>query len=266
MLWIALTVGLPLMLQAPPSQAGDDALLQQAGLAFAAGRYQDARRDYAGVAGFAGRLGEGASAYRLGELAAASRQFTLAVLAADSDDQRADALFNLANSRYQAGAFAQAADNYRDVLRYRPQDAAAQRNLTYALAMLAQAPAGGDGAPGRPGRGPRRARLSEGTALNDRASVSVDESSDSVSLPPGAAAATDAAASPGLQAHPVVPQREQFVDRQWVYEKTTTDRIILRAAALQVDESDLWRRLFEAEENISAPLAAPLVTPGVAPW
>src|SRR5690606_14940997 len=103
--------------------------------AYAAGDYAQARQRYAAVPGFAGRMGEGSSAYRLGEFRQAVGLFTQAVLAADSDPARARALFNLANSHYRLEEYDAAVALYREVLRYAPGHAEADTNLQLALAQ-----------------------------------------------------------------------------------------------------------------------------------
>jgi len=124
--------------------------------AYRAYRTQDyllAQHLYAQQAGFAARMGEGTSAYRRKDYAYAVRQFTEALLAARTPEQRADALFNLGNSHYLAGNKPAALDAFQGVLRYR-NDEKARANLARVSAQMKPAPApAGEGVSGRRGRG-----------------------------------------------------------------------------------------------------------------
>ncbi len=101
--------------------------------------YPGAQALYARLAGYAARMGEGAAAYRRRDYGHAAAQFTEALLRAGSDAQRADALFDLGDARYQAGDYQGAADAFQGVLRYRPGDPGAGDNLALAAGKLAQA-------------------------------------------------------------------------------------------------------------------------------
>lgn len=261
---IAVVLVLPLPLQA------SDNVWQQAWQAWAAEDYDSAGKAYAAIAGYPGRMGEGASAYRLKRYQTAIQQFTLAVLEADNDEQRANALFNLANSHYQRQDYARAANYYQDVLRYRSTDTAARTNLALSQTQLQRQQQSGDTAFARQGRGPRTARLAPGTSIG-KGSVSLDED-ESASNPERShgdtrtAVGGDAIDRTALLAQPASTELDTFQDQHWHYDSTTTDRIILQAGAMRTDESQLWQRMFETEEEIPAPLAAPLELPGIAPW
>ena len=127
---------------------------QRAYQAYEREAYQDARQWYARVPGYPGRMGEGSSSYQLGKYDHAVRQFVRATLDANSDPQRADALFNLANTYFKLSRFQEAVAIYGDALRYRPQDEKITRNLAYAQALLKKAEERADTF-GRPGTGPR---------------------------------------------------------------------------------------------------------------
>lgn len=261
-LLLALT-GVSTLLPSPPTQAADPQ--QLAYRAYADQAYARARQAYAGVPGYAGRMGEGNSAYHLGEYRYALQQFTLAILAADDDGRCANALFNLANSHYRMAHYSEAAQLYRDVLRYRPHDAAAERNLAFAETLQAQqGDAAEDDAAGGQGRGPRTARLPQGTDT-EGSDVMLDDSQDEESVPVGGRVA-DLVESGIRYARPAVRQVEVFEDRAWAFRSTSNDRIAQQAGALKVDESTVWQRLFEAEEGFPAPLDAPRELGEVPPW
>ncbi|OOG23366.1 hypothetical protein B1C78_11500 [Thioalkalivibrio denitrificans] len=86
--------------------------------AYTAGDYHAALHAYVRLGGFAGRMGEGASAYRLGDHAHAAEAFTRALLEAPGDRERAEALFNLGNARFRQGEMAAAVEAYRGALAY----------------------------------------------------------------------------------------------------------------------------------------------------
>lgn len=137
------------------AQADEDAW-RAAYIAYAQGAYLNAQHAYAALPGFAGRMGEGAAAYKRRDYAYAREQFSSAWLLAKTSNQSADALFNLGNSLYATGAYVAAIDAYAAVLKQRPQDRRAQQNLSAAqtqLARRAAAVAQAEGIPGRRGRG-----------------------------------------------------------------------------------------------------------------
>lgn len=134
----------------------DDATWRAAYQAYRQGQYLLAQSAYHALDGFSARMGEGAAAYRRKDYLYASRQFTLALLQADNDARRADALFNLGDSDFYAGNLSAAADAFDGVLRYRPDDRRAQNNLAHVRGKQAlrgsQLPQQG-GIPGRRGSG-----------------------------------------------------------------------------------------------------------------
>lgn len=119
----------------PRPAAAADATARQAYAAYRSHKFALAQAIYAQLPGYSGRMGEGASAYRLKAYPYAVRQFTAALLHANTNDQRADALFDLGNSEYRAGHYRAAADAYLGVLRYR-QDHRARANLALAASQL----------------------------------------------------------------------------------------------------------------------------------
>lgn len=103
--------------------------------AFAQKKYPDAVKDFAS----ANAISPSAKrAFNLGtaQVAAGNREQGSATLAKAMRDQqlRADALFNRGNSALSSNAYDYAIRDYADVLRLRPSDPAAKRNLEIALA------------------------------------------------------------------------------------------------------------------------------------
>jgi Ca-activated chloride channel family protein len=120
-----------------PTAYAADRKADEAFAAYRSGNYLLAQSLYGQMTGYAARMGEGAAAYKRNDHLYAAKQFTAALLAAETSPQRADALFNLGNSYFQGNQFKAAADAYRGVLRYRPDDKPARANLAQAAAGLA---------------------------------------------------------------------------------------------------------------------------------
>ena len=235
--------------------------------AFSAGRYEQAEKLYKKIPGYTGKMGQGGSAYLRQEYDTAIRYFLLAVLDANSGQQRADALFNLANSYFKANRYREAASIYQDVLRYVPRHRAASINYTYAesLAKETQSVDQREFALRR-GRGPRTADAAPnldvsqgGLTLGDS-----DENVD-VGLPEIGKKATDTPARLEL-IESTAKETAEFVDQAWQYEETDVARITAYLNRLQTDDSDLWKRLFELEEGFVAPVEQPHAVPGMKPW
>jgi Ca-activated chloride channel family protein len=138
--------------------------------AYRAQDYLVAQHLYTKQSGYAARMGEGASAYRRKDFGHAVRQFTEALLVAQTPEQRADALFNLGNSYYLAGNKPAALDSFQGVLRYR-KDEKARANLARVSAQMKPAAAPpGEGVSGRRGRG-----LGEGANEGGDAPMGMEE-------------------------------------------------------------------------------------------
>ncbi len=110
---------------------------------------------YARLQGYNARMGEGAAAYRRKDYQYATRQFSEALLEAGDVKQRERAMYNLGNSYFMAGGFRAAADAFKGVLQYAPENQAARANLALAagkLAVLGRAGKKTQGIEGRRGR------------------------------------------------------------------------------------------------------------------
>lgn len=143
-------------LAASSAAHADDAAWRDAYQAYRQGQYLTAQSAYHALDGFSARMGEGAAAYRRKDYLYASRQFTLALLQADNDARRADALFNLGDSDFYAGNLNAAADAFDGVLRYRPDDRRAQESLAHVRgkqALRSSQLSQQGGIPGRRGSG-----------------------------------------------------------------------------------------------------------------
>lgn len=252
-------------LYAPTGQAADAA--NAASAAYHRGQYQTARDLYAQVSGFDGRLGEGASAYRLNDYERAGREFAQAVLEARTDAQRAAALLNLGNAYFQLGDYRSAETTFADALRYRPAFEAAERNRLLARLVAEQVERRLPG--NRPGAGQR---LAETDRQDGPGPLTLGEPApESRPASPRTAAGHDDAAwaeliARGLRHARVAAEgRGSEADLDW---QTTQPSAAARAHAAQLAQEPvrLWRRLFELEEGYAAPLAERRNLPGEAPW
>ena len=232
--------------------------------------YQDAQQLYEGVPGFSGRMGEGSSSYQLGKYDQAIRVFVRATLDAGTDQQRADALLNLGNSYFKLSRYSDAAAVYSDALRYRPGDQNIARNLAYAKALVKKEPQRANEL-GRPGTGPRALPPPEGSDISG-AGILLDKDAETkdTPLPPTGQNAEQPDSDlvrHGIRRAELADTRiEQSDDPAWTYDITTPDGVALEATAIQVDESVLWQRILEYEEDFPVLVETPYEIPGVQPW
>ncbi len=126
--------------------------------------FASARALYVQAGGYKGQMGAGAAAWRQAEYATAARHFGAALLLAENDAQRADALYNLGNAHYGRGQWQAAWEAFETVLRLRPGDANASSNRDKAWQRLRrQRP----DAPMQSDLGGRRGFLAEGRIQPD---------------------------------------------------------------------------------------------------
>lgn len=134
---IAAAMSLSSLWQQMTRPTNSDAAVARGVSAYNHQRYGDAAREFSEAARSASTP---RSAFNLGtaEVAAGRRQEGSAALAGAMADPklRADALFNRGNSALTAKAYEHAVRDYTDVLKVRPLDAAAKRNLEIALRRI----------------------------------------------------------------------------------------------------------------------------------
>jgi Ca-activated chloride channel homolog len=243
--------------------------IEQAYAAYLDERYPEALDLFRNDEGYEGRLGEGAVHYRLEAYDQAARSFIQAVNLADNDAERGKALFNLGNSYFLAGEFAQATAVFEDALLFRPDHEASHYNLRLSrsvqkaveelLARMDEAaerrPAGVAGE-GEVELDPENLlRSEEGVAAlsGERQLPDLPEQTLAHLLVKGIARARLADETPA--------QRAERLQR----EVSLTDAR-LRMEALREHQEKLWIRLFEMEEGFPGALDDPLALPGVDPW
>lgn len=251
--------------------ADERAAQQGAQQAFQQQRFEAARRLYAQVPDFAGRMGEGVSAYRLKDYTHAIVQFTQAFLLAADDHQRAWALYNLGNSHFQRKEYARALDCFRDALRYNPQLITAKHNHDFTAALIRDLPRTVSRAPSKRlagGRGPRTG-TADSIGTGSFAMDPEDNEQNRTALEGHAAeikaadnqigsGERDARTHDGKAA--ADSQRWQTVSAQALFQAKQ------QADTLREKQVLFWKSLFESEEGFPAPVETPLPITGVRPW
>jgi Ca-activated chloride channel family protein len=274
----ALTVILSACVLLPVDDVNAQALTaegeNQAYTAYAEKDYRKALDVYAIHTGYKARMGEGSSAYQLEDYARASTQFTQAFLSAENDAQRANALYNLANSFFKLENYASAQATYEDVLRYRQQHQQALANLQFVksvIASQAQDIFSSTARAKRAGRGPRSLLADENTRGGGDFSLDDEEAKLTPSarqgLQQGDPDLLDIIAS-GKGRAQVADERLQVQGTREMAPVSVTQLLQARRVVLQGqrDQSGLWKSLFEEEEGFPAPLEQPQTEPGVLPW
>lgn len=145
----------------PPPALADEAAAWQA---WQQKNFSSAQALYVQAGGYRGQMGAGAAAWRQAAYAAAARHFGAALLLAESDRQRADALYNLGNAHYGRGQWQAAFEAFETVLRMRPGDPKARANRALAWQRLRRQR---DEAPMQSDLGGRRGFLAEGRIQPD---------------------------------------------------------------------------------------------------
>lgn len=232
--------------------------------------YAKSREIYASIDSYDGRFGEAIASYRLADYGQAIRLFEQAVLLANTDQEYADALYNLGNSYFQVGNYPVAVSSYEAALRYRPQHNASIKNKIYAQRalqviaerkeMLALAT--------RAGRGPRSARAANNLVFSDNNTVSLDNGESDI--PDNATKlGSDDSTIPEF----IILRGLKFADKENQTATTTNKQALLftptrltTLSKVSDNQAILWRRIFELEEGFPAPLDKPEPIPGVKPW
>lgn len=160
---------------APPAAWADEAAAWQA---WQQKQYARAQILYTETGGYRGQMGAGAAAWRQADYSAAVRHFGAALLLAENDPQRADALYNLGNAHYGRGQWQAAFEAFDTVLRVRPGDTRAGANRERAWQRLRRQRSD---APMQSDLGGRRGFLAEGRVQLDAQTGSTPEDPASAS-------------------------------------------------------------------------------------
>lgn len=248
--------------------AADSGKLQAAWQAFEQGDYLQAQQQYRQIAGYAGRMGEGGSAYRLEDYRAALQQFTRAVMLANNDDQRADALFNLGNSYARLERYQEAVTIYKDVLIYRSPDPRASQNLALARQRAREQALAEGGSQGRQGRGSRTRKLEEGESVTRGSLTLGDAETGGEGFSLNGKENSDTTPGENNQSGAILADESivKVQDENWSYAITSVDQLDQISITPRSDPARLWQRMFEVEAGYPALLDHPVEKPGVKPW
>lgn len=207
-------------------------------------------------------------AYQLQDYQLAIPQYIQATLDANSDQQRIQAIFNLANCYYRLARYTEAERLYRDVLRYQQDFTPARINLDYAVALQEQQHDSERVTAPRQGKGPRLADApDEMDITSGKVSLGDSETKQDIThidqLNRHSAAEVPMVLEQSSLASEKVERRK---DEAWSYEITSLQELQQRNLKIQSNESDLWQRMFEIEEDFEATLKQPKTLPGIKPW
>ena len=232
------------------------------------GNYQAARDSFARVAGYAARFAEGNMSYQLEQYAVAIPAFIQATLDADNDAQRVSAIFNLANCYFKLEQYSKAERLYQDVLRYRADYTPAEVNLKYATELKREAQSTQKIIAKSQVRGPGTADAPEDMdittgklTLGDSEQSGADRDRDRLEQIPSASLQEELAHST-----PASEKIEQNEDLSWTYDISNLEQLQQRNPRIHTDESIIWQRVFESEEDFEAAQDKPSTLPGVKPW
>lgn len=268
-------IGGLLLLLPLPRQAYATDLETLAYQAFQANEFSTALKHYTKVAGYRGRLGQGAALYRLKLFNEAKIQFSDAVITAADDSERAAALFNLGNTQFQLGDYASAGQTYQDVLKYEPTHTPAQHNYksSHTLWLLVQK-ALADFSVNmaareelRAGRGPRQENF-DNLAISGDMSLSLDSKSNAVvplpKLPSLTETALQALVNRGLEHVRIVASGRP--DQRGLQHLQDLESARLLLHKMQQQQALLWKDVFETEEGFASAQQQPNRIPGVKAW
>ncbi len=264
-----------------PLYAGQQTELEeQAWQAYRNEQYEKAASLYALLGSYHGYMGEAISHYRLSDYPQAMRLFNQAVLTANNDPQRADAVFNLANSYFRSGDYRTAISLYKDTLLYRPLDKQALYNLQFSQVLqneISTRLADEQAYANRAGRGPRQARLKKDTEIDPAASVSMGEPSEDQDTRPEQPELPDSPLDSDVTFETLLERGMEHLrlaepgESETGTQQTSTRKLDINSARLHMQQLQdkpvlLWKRLFEIEEAYPAPRDKPVNLPGVQPW
>ena len=261
-----------------------NSLIEEQSLAYQAYQqkdYEQALSAYQQVESVEGLMGLGAAAYRLAELELAIDSFRQAAWLAPSDDQRAEALFNLGNSYFQGDLAPFAVEAYQQALRYRSDFPQAEHNLKLALQKLQQkqnqqrrngeAEQGEEGEQGvGQGAGEREGKLNMNQQFIGGAGEENDQESDKKDAEKFVLPQQQDRAEWQLADHESFESR-RAKEKKASIAQANIDRLRAEKFALQLQDLDLQQqellqRLLEREEGFHARQAEPHNIPGVEPW
>lgn len=250
--------------------------LEQANTAYFNKNYIQSEALYKKATGFNALFGQANSLYKQKNYLNAIRFYIQAVLATNTNSNRAKALYNLANSYYIIGDYSQAINLYRDTLKYNPALDRAKINLKYAIILdirvkraLALRTGNRETISSRAGSGTRSSRVEQGVDIG-ASKVTLGSNKEEFTfynLPLNDEIANQLI-SRGIKYSRISSTDidKTISDKNWNFEYTTLDMVELLVKQEKIDNFNLWKRLFEIEEGFPAPVEEPHIKPGVNPW
>jgi tetratricopeptide (TPR) repeat protein len=260
-----------LSLPHPADASETERVERQAFKAYQAGNYRRASALYQQVPGYRGKLGRGSSRYMRGDYRLAARHFAAAVIAAQSRQQRATALFNLGNAWFKLANYPAAAESYRDALRYRTVFPQARKNLAFTRELIREvnrrrrrmARILGRGRPGF------RRRL-DGSDNNGQGSYGLDEKPIDKKLLSARYGIRPEQLSKliarGLKVARLADSGRAVNGRQAATSPLHLESIRARMLQLTDQGKNMIKSLLELEAGYPAPLTKTEKLPGVRPW
>ena len=256
---------------------------QSAYRAYIKGEYSKAESDYKNMDdkhAYYSYFGQASSLYKMGHYQEAIHLFTFATLNAENDTQRADALYNLANSHFRTGNFSSAIKTYQDVLRYQPNNKACLKNMETSQTLLANIKQRLNEeqkilAASRQGNGPRSSSVADGTEINENTAVSMGENKnkldDNIPLPDLPNIDEDTIKKlvlSGLKNIKFADENHDLNQRTSIQSRENIDISNAKQKLNVIKDTQylLWKRLFEIEEGFPAPVEKPRIIPGTKPW
>ena len=254
--------------------------LQAAYQAYINKNYSQAIKHYQNVSGYISYQGQGNSLYKMGDYNEAIQQFVIAALNARNITERANALYNLANSYFRTGNFTLAISTYQDVLRYQPKNKACMKNIETSMILKKNIE---DRIRAREklftstrsGSGPRSASTASGTEIGENTSVSLGESTDklneNIPLPTIPNLTDDAVKKLLLSGLNNISFAATNLKKGKNIQFNQNLNINLlkvqqQTNALNDQQYLLWKRLFEIEEGFPAPVLKPHTLADLQPW
>lgn len=274
---------LSLLIGYTPKGIAKDTSESQAYQAFEDGNYLQCYEMYKRLEGYTARYNQSICAYRLENFDQAIVGFSQASLLANNDQEITQTLFNLANSYFNLGDYATAESIFNDVLVYSPGNQKALANAKFSKELrqaveqemeLKINQNKNSKNVNRGGRGPNSKSVQ-----NDQFDVGIGsytfDDKESEHSKENRYYLSQVLNHNDLSQ--LIAKGLPFYQSNKASKSVSTDDLTFSVESVrqelefinyhqQSNISDLWKRLFESEINIPAPLEEPQVIHGVDPW
>ena len=242
------------------------------------GNFPESNEYYSSLSGYQGYFGQGSSLYKIGAYDKAKNLFTMAILHSISDEQRARAIYNLANCYFRRGDFTQALTLYYETLNYQPNNTYLKYNIkiTDTLRTSLEEHIKKNKAImnyAKQGRSQRKSNIADGESINDSVSVSISDNKNNALLQ------IPLPNIPNLTQNEVknllkiglnnIKLANQNSKGNMNAVRTENNAFINfdNMFSISLDEQHLlWKRIFEIEQGFPAPVEKQHHVPNVNPW